>query len=70
MAEASYNPLIPPKPLPIIVDLILHAKLIFTGLKKMGMELNPENWCRGPDLNQGRLEKSPAKPSFFFHFMF
>ena len=39
--KPSYNPLIPPKSLPIIVDLILHAKLIFAGLKKMGNGIEP-----------------------------
>ncbi|MEM2486752.1 MAG: hypothetical protein QXY73_05505 [Candidatus Bathyarchaeia archaeon] len=49
--ESSDNPPVALKPLIIIIDLALHAKLIIPRLKRRWRDLDPEGWCRGRDLN-------------------
>ena len=56
--ESSDNPPVALKPLLIIIDLALHAKLIFAGLKSEGKRFEPGGLVLRPGFE-------PGSPAFF-----
>jgi len=51
IAGSSDDPPVTLKPLIIIIDLVLHTKLIISKFKRSVRDLNPRGWRRGLDFN-------------------
>jgi len=61
IAGSSDDPPVTLKPLIIIIDLILHTKLIISKFKRSVRDLNPRGWCRGPAPTSRVQIPSPPK---------